>query len=237
MQLPTVVFIHGALNDHSVWTAQSRTFSGQGYPVLAPDLPGHGRAEAPLASVPAMAGWLLAQLDHAGVQQAALVGHSMGSLIALEAAAKAPQLVTHLAMLGSTYPMKVAGALLDTALSEQARAIDMVTRWSHAPGYSDTDTLRQLMRRLAEANPLALLHNDLAACNGYDQGEAAAQAVRCPTLLIFGASDVMTPPASAARLAGSIAQARTVTLESGHAMMAEQPDAVSRALLDFIGNR
>ncbi|WP_343733061.1 alpha/beta hydrolase [Duganella sp.] len=235
MQKPTVVFIHGALNDHTVWSVQSRYFSEQGYQVMAPDLPGHGAGSgAALPSVAAMADWLLATLAAAGVSQAALAGHSMGSLIALQAAAQAPQRVSHLALLGSTYPMTVADALLDTARNDETRAIDMVTKWSHSPGYADTEPLRQLMLRLAGAQ---LLHNDLAACNSYDGGAHAAAAVRCPTLFIFGANDVMTPPKSAARLTSAIPHAQSVTLASGHALMSEQADAVNEALLAFIGNR
>ncbi|MTV40870.1 alpha/beta fold hydrolase [Duganella radicis] len=234
MQKSTVVFVHGALNDHAVWRAQSRHFEAHGYPVLALDLPGHGVDGPALASVDAMAAWLLAKLDAAGVSQAALVGHSMGSLIALEAAARAPRRITHLALLGSTYPMKVADALLDTARDDEQRAIGMVTKWSHSPGYADTEPLRQMMLRLAGKQ---LLHTDLAACNAYDNGDAAAAAVRCPTLFIFGANDVMTPPKSAARLGGAIAHAQSLTLPAGHALMSEQADAVNHALLDFIGSR
>ena len=238
MQQPAIVFIHGALNDHTVWAAQSRHFADLGYQVHAIDLPGHGAAPGPaLTSVAAMADWLRAALDNTDIQQAALIGHSMGSLIALETASKAPQRVTHLALLGAAFPMKVTDALLDTALNDETRAIDMVTKWSHTPGYADTDTLRQLMLRLAAANPAHLLHTDLAACNAYDNGETAARAVRCPTLFLFGAADVMTPPKAARRLTEAIAHAQTVTLEAGHAMMAEQPDAVSSALATFIGSR
>jgi pimeloyl-ACP methyl ester carboxylesterase len=225
-----LVFIHGALNDHSVWAAQSGHFGQRGDQVMAVDLPGHGNGAAPLASVPAMAGWLLSALDAAGVTQAALIGHSMGSLVALEVAARAPQRVTHLALLGATYPMKVADALLETARNDEAKAIDMVTKWSHSPGYANTEPLRQLMLRLAGKQ---LLHTDLAACNSYDGGEAAAAAVRCPALFIFGSADVMTPPKSAAALVSAIPHAQSVMLASGHALMTEQADAVNQALLSF----
>lgn len=235
MHKPTVVFIHGALNDHAVWSAQSRYFTEHGYEVMAPDLPGHGPEGGPaLDNVGAMADWLLAILATAGVSQAALVGHSMGSLVALEAAAREPGRVTHLALLGSTYPMTVTDALLETARDDEQRAIGMVTKWSHSPGYADTEPLRQIMLRLAGRQ---LLHTDLAACNAYDHGDAAAAAVSCPTLLIFGANDVMTPPKSAAHLSTSIAGAHTITLASGHALMAEQADAVNANLLNFIGSR
>ncbi|NYE60351.1 pimeloyl-ACP methyl ester carboxylesterase [Duganella sp. 1224] len=238
MPQPAIVLVHGALNDHTVWAAQRRHLAHLDHAVHAIDLPGHGTTPGPaLTSIGAMADWLLAKLDADGVRHAALAGHSMGALIALEAAARAPQRVTHLALLGAAFPMKVADTLLDTARNDESRAIDMVTKWSHAPGHADTEPLRQLMRRLAAAHPAQLLHTDLAACNAYDHGEAAARAVRCPTLFLFGASDVMTPPKAARRLTEAMPHAQTVTLDAGHAMMAEQPDAVSDALAAFIGSR
>ncbi|HEX7435496.1 MAG TPA: alpha/beta fold hydrolase [Caldimonas sp.] len=94
-ELPAVVFVHGALHDHSVWTLLARWFAHHGHAVLAPDLPGHARSEGPpRASVEALAAWLLSLLDAAGVEKAALVGHSMGSLVALEAAALAQAGIT-----------------------------------------------------------------------------------------------------------------------------------------------
>lgn len=231
--LPVVVLVHGALNDHSVWDAQARALLAAGHPVQAPDLPGHARIHGKaLPSVEAMADWLLALLDDKGVQRAILVGHSMGSLVALQAASRAPQRVAGLALIGTAFPMKVADALLDTALRDEAAAIEIVTRWSHSPaGQHLAEATRGLMRRLAAANPGHLLHTDLAACNAYADGETAAAAVRCPTLLVAGSQDKMTPPRASAGLAALIAQADVVSVEAGHALMAEAPEAVDAALL------
>jgi pimeloyl-ACP methyl ester carboxylesterase len=244
--LPTVVFIHGAQNDHSVWALQTRYFAHHGYGVLAVDLPGHGRSKGEAKTgVPELADWLLEALDAAGVQTAALFGHSMGSLIALEASFKAPQRVSRLAMLGTTYPMKVSDALLETARGDEQSAIDMVNIWSHSsiaqnspspvPGFSVTGGARRLMQRISRINPEQVFHTDFSACNAYGNGEAAAQAVRCPTLFLFGARDMMTPPKSTKLLTTTIAHAKVVTVDSGHALMAEQPDAVLDALFGFMG--
>lgn len=242
--LPTVVFIHGAQNDHSVWGLQSRWFAHHGYGVLAVDLPGHGRSGGPaLASVEAMADWLLALLDAAGVRRALLAGHSMGSLVALEAAARAPGRVRGLAMLGTTWPMKVSDSLLATSRDDEDAAIDMVNIWSHSgiaqkpsspgPGFSVMGGARRLMQRMSAINPDALFHTDFAACNAYANGEAAAGAVRCPAVFIFGARDMMTPPRSTKALTGAIAHGKVVTVDAGHSLMAEQPDAVLDALIAF----
>jgi pimeloyl-ACP methyl ester carboxylesterase len=242
--LPTIVFIHGAQNDHSVWALQTRYFAHHGFGVLALDLPGHGRSDGPaLASVEAMADWLLALLAAAGAGPAILVGHSMGSLVALEASHRAPERVRGLALLGTTYPMKVADALLETARTDEARAIDMVNIWSHSsiaqkpscpgPGFYVMGGARGLMQRMSARNPAQLFHTDFSACNAYANGQVAAEAARCPVLFVFGVQDVMTPARSTKMLTGAIAHGKVVTVNAGHAMMAEQPDAVLDALAGF----
>jgi pimeloyl-ACP methyl ester carboxylesterase len=242
--LPTVAFIHGAQNDHSVWALQTRYFAHHGFNVLALDLPGHGRSSGPaLGSVEAMADWLLAVLDAAGAPRALLVGHSMGSLIALEASARAPQRVSGMALLGSTWPMKVSSDLLDTSRDDEQRAIDMVNIWSHAsiaqkpsypaPGFYVMGGARRLMQRMSALNPAQLFHTDFAACNGYANGQVAAEAASCPVLFIFGTKDMMTPARSTKLLTGAIQHGKIVSVDAGHSMMAEQPDAVLDALYGF----
>lgn len=243
--LPTAVFIHGAQNDHSVWILQTRYFAHHGFGVLAVDLPGHGRSKGPaLASVEAMTAWLLALLDAASVQKATLIGHSMGSLIALETLSTAPERVSKLALVGTAYPMKVSDALLDTSLNDEPSAIDMVNIWSHSgiaqkpsspgPGFYVQGGSRRLMQRISAINPEQVFHTDFTACNSYANGERAARMVTCPTLFLLGKNDMMTPPKAAAALGAAIPHARVVKLDaSGHALMAEQPDAVLDTLYAF----
>ena len=245
-ELPTVVFIHGAQNDHSVWALQSRYFAHHGYNVLAVDLPGHGRSKgAALASVEQMADWLLSLLDAAQIQQASLVGHSMGSLIALEACAKAPHKVTHLCLLGTAYPMKVSDTLLNAARDEEQTAIDMVNIWSHTsiahkpsfpgPGFSVLSGSQRLMQRMSKINPDKLFYTDFFACNAYANGEVAAQSVQCPTLFLIGKKDMMTPPKATATLTKTIAHGKISVIDNcGHSLMSEQSDAVLNALVQFI---
>ncbi|MES2901909.1 MAG: alpha/beta hydrolase [Pseudomonadota bacterium] len=241
---PTAVFIHGAQNDHSVWALQTRYFAHHGFNVLAVDLPGHGRSTgAALVRVEDMAAWILALMDAAGVQQALLAGHSMGSLVALEAAFMAPERVSDLAMLGTTYPMKVSDALLDSAKHNEQAAIDMVNIFSHStmahkpscpgPGFSVMGGARRLMQRMSAINPAQLFHTDFSACNAYANGQAAAESVQCPVLFIFGSKDMMTPARSTKTLTAAIRHGRVVTVDAGHALMAEQPDAVLDALFGF----
>ncbi|MEP7182059.1 MAG: alpha/beta hydrolase [Betaproteobacteria bacterium] len=239
---PTVVFVHGAANDHSVWALQSRYFAHHGLNVLAVDLPGHGRSGGDaLASVEAIADWIPAVQDAASVATAALVGHSLGALAALECAARHPTRVTKLALLGPAVPMTVSDALLEAAGRNDHVAYELITGWSYSagkqlggspvPGMWLTGNALRLMER---AKPYVLA-TDLMACHVYARGLAAAAALRCPSLLVIGARDIMAPPKSAQELVAALTNPRVVTLrDCGHALMAEQPDAVLDALRAFL---
>jgi len=240
--LPAVVFIHGAEHDHCVWVLQTRYLAHHGRSVLAVDLPGHGRSEGPaLQSVEEMADWIAALLDAAGVEQAALVGHSMGSLIALECAARHPTRVRALALVGTAFPMRVSDELLAATRDDEPLAQDMVNIWSHSayahypsnpgPGFWVIGENLRLMQRQKPG----VMHADFAACNAYANGVAAAAAVQCPALLVLGKRDIMTPPRATKDLMAAMQGARKVEIAgSGHALMAEKPDELLEALAGFV---
>ena len=241
---PTAIFIHGAQNDHSVWALQTRYFAHHGFNVLAVNLPGHGRSKGQaMDGIERMAAWLIEVMDAVGVGKAMLIGHSMGSLIALEASYLAPERVSQLAMLGTTYPMKVSDALLETSKNDDQAAIDMVNIFSHSsmaqkpscpgPGFYVMGGARALMQRMSTINPAQLFHTDFFACNAYANGQQAGEAVRCPVLFIFGSKDMMTPARSTKTLTSAIPHGKVVQVDAGHALMAEQPDAVLEALFGF----
>ena len=239
--LPCIVFVHGALHDHSVWTLLSRWFAHHGHSALAPDIPGHGRSRgAPLASVEALGEWLVALLQSAGIAKAVLVGHSMGSLIALEAAARAPSQVERLVMIGASYPMKVSDAVFKTSEQDPLEAIAMVNAFSHAghaakPSYPGPGTWlhgsnRALMRRNQDGQPgLNLFNHDFKVCDSYAAGLEAAEKVRCPVSFILGDRDQMTSPKQVDGIAKAL-NARVHRVPAGHNLMAEAPDAVLAAL-------
>ena len=238
----SIVFVHGAAMDHSVWILQSRYFAFHQRNVLALDLPGHGRSggEA-LASIGELADWLIQVLDSADIAQATLVGHSMGSLAVLEAAARYPQRVQKLALLGSSCPMPVAQPLLDAAKNDTATAIDMITVWGHSstshfggnrnPGLWMAGGGKSLLEKAAPG----VLFIDLSACNNYQDGLTSAASVQCPTLLIIGQRDMMTPARAARGLIETLPKVETVTLpRCGHMMFYERPDETLDALINFV---
>ena len=260
---PTVVFIHGVLNDHSVWILQTRYLAHHGFNVLAVDLPGHGKSAgpnrdvAPCKTVEEAADFIIALLDTAEIKSAALVGHSFGSLIAIEATArdtaKNPNRIKHLALLGTAAPMLVSPVLLETSISAPNQAIDMVNTFSHSmlapppsalgPGTWLYGSSKALMRRVQASNVAHnLFHLGFTACNDYKNAVDVISIASAAILFIAGKADQMTPPKAARPLMEAAKEAakasgkavKVVTLDAGHQMMTEAPDGVLMALKDFL---
>ena len=239
---PTVVFIHGAANDHSVWSLQSRYFAYHGWNAFAVDLPGHGKsAGAPHRTIGDLAAWIIRFLDTAGAGTAALVGHSMGSLVAMEAAARNSPRVRELAMIGASVPIQVSEPLLQAAKTNDHLAYELINVYAHSntaqlggnrvPGMWMMGCAMRLMERSGDG----VLHADFSACNDYVSGMEAAQNVKCPVLLVLGKRDLMTPVKVAKELAAKLADVKVVTLDgTGHSVMAEKPDAVLDSLIAFL---
>ncbi|MDI1274617.1 alpha/beta hydrolase [Polaromonas sp.] len=250
---PTVVFIHGVLNDHSVWILQSRYLAHHGWNVLAVDLPGHCKSDgdAP-ASVEEAADFIAALLAAAGVQRAALIGHSWGSLIALEAAARLKERVSHLVLVGIAYPMKVSPALLEAALNEPMKALTMINVFSRStlaappsalgPGTWVYGASMALGRRVLASNTkVNVFHRGFKACDSYANGDNAITQIACPVLFLLGAQDQMTQAKAAQPLIDKArANGKTVqvaNLPVGHHQMTEAPEETLFAMRDFLNIR
>lgn len=234
---PAVVFLHGAGFDHSAWALFTRWFAHNGFSVLAPDLPGHGRSQgAPLTSIAEMADWTAALIEAAGAKAARLIGHSMGSLIAIETAARHPEKVTGLGLITAATAMPVSEALLNAAKANSPDAIAMMTVW----GFGHRAALGGCLApgnwmmgngvRVLEAAKPGVLYADLAASNAYDAKEAAAK-IKAPATLVLAERDLMTPAKNGKALAALIPGAKVVMLaEAGHMLLAEKPDEVLKAV-------
>ncbi len=247
--LPTIVFLHGGEHDHSVWILQSRYMAHHGYSVLALDLPGHMRSAGPaLTTIESMAEKIASALKASGAERLLLVGHSMGSLIALELAPALGEKVCGVVLVATAFPMHVSDALLDATKSSPPQAMEMINVWSHSasiaafdrkpsspgPGFSNVWSNLRLMQRVAQRNGVDVLNADFVACNTYQHGVEAATELMCPALFILGASDSMTPARAAQPLIKACKDATVVSLRgTGHSLMAENPDGVREALQRF----
>ena len=243
---PTVILIHGVLHDHSVWILQTRYLANHGWNVLAVDLPGHCRsAGEPPATVEDAADFVIALMDAAGLNKAALVGHSLGSLIALEAAARLQDRVSHLVLVGTAFPMRVTAALLDAALNEPMKGIAMINVFSRStlaappsalgPGTWVYGANTALNRRVLASNTrVNLFHTGFKACDSYTHGEVAMAQVQCPVLFVLGSMDQMNPPKAAQVLIQKARHGKVVYLPGGHHQMNETPEPMLAALKEFL---
>lgn len=236
-----VVFVHGAAFDHSVWQWQSRYLAHHGHPVLAIDLPGHGRSPGiARRTIGALADWIAAFIEAAGLERAAVVGHSMGSSVALETAIRHAARVDKIALIGISAPMPVGEAFLAAARDDSPVGFDMQVAWGHArgallaqspiPGASLHGASRALNARALGG----VLHADLEACHAWQPPMDAIRALSLPTLVVAGKRDQMTAMKAGKALAGEIPGAKLVTLDAGHSMMSEAPRELLKALREFL---
>ncbi|MFG6449701.1 alpha/beta fold hydrolase [Roseateles sp. BYS180W] len=235
-QAPLHLLLHGAGHDHAVWADVQAGMAQQGMSCAALDLPGHGRSEGPpLPSIEALAHWVLAWLEAAEVRQpVCLIGHSMGSLVALSAAALLGSRCQALWLVGTAYPMRVSGKLLALAHDTPAEAMALVNRYSHhadLPGLAERleRNMAMMQRNEALAPSLPLLHHDLSLCKHYEAAPAAMPLVSAPSAVVLGEFDQMTPPEAAQALVDGLGAARHV-LPCGHAL----PDEMSQALVGLL---
>ena len=239
---PVVLLIHGAGNDSTVWQLQTRYLAYRGFRAVAVDLPGHGHSEGDaLSSVQDMADWVARFVEVAGFGSIHVVGHSMGTFIALELASRYPELTSSITLCGTATAMPVHPGLLDAAEHDLPAAAALMAAWGHAkPAHLGLNpTPGQWMiggaRALVENSRPGVLATDFRACMAYRGAEAAAAAAICPATVVIGLGDKMTPAKGGRSVAAALGSPTVIErADTGHTMMVENPRAVKRAILDTV---
>ncbi len=226
-----LVLVHGAGGSHLDWPAPLRRLKGAN--VYALDLPGHGRSDGPgRSSIAAYRDFILAFLDARDLQTAVVVGHSMGGAIALDFALSYPDRLAGLILVGTGARLRVAPAILTGILSDFEATIDLVLDYAYGP--SASEQLKRLGRQRLLKTPPQVIHGDYAACDAFDVMGRLGE-IRCPTLVIGGTADVLTPPKYSIYLRDHIAGAELVLVDAaGHMVMLEKPEVVAKAVSQFI---
>ncbi len=240
----TLILQHGAGMNRTVWVLLSRFFARHGFNIIAADLPGHGASKG--EAIPTIEGyaqfvWSLVdelQKNH-GLPEGPVVmgGHSMGALVAMEAAGQQPARVDHLLMLGTGCPMPVGKPLLDAAEANDQAAVNMITLYGHSfqsqLGHNHVAgiSVQNAAMALLEGAAPGVLHNDLLACNNYQGLEKVAEsfAGRKSTLIV-GDSDRMTPMKTSLGIKNALNCDMTVLSNCGHMVMSEQPEQTLQAV-------
>ena len=172
----------------------------------------------------------------------ALAGHSMGGYIAFEIMRKAPERVVRLALLDTSarpdVPEQTERRRSQIALAQSGRFAevpDLLLPLLVHPTRKDDASLRQIVRQMADDNgPDAFVRQQTAIIARPDSRPTLA-AIRCPTLVVVGDSDALTPPDRAAEIAAGIAGARLITIATcGHMCAIEQREAVTTAMVNWM---
>lgn len=229
---PVLLYIHGAGGSHEHWGFQIQGLADVARQ-YAVDLPGHGRsAGSGAADVTTYAALVPAFLAGIGASRAVLAGHSMGGTIALQAALDIPQQVAGLILLGSSARMPVAPALLAGLSDDPQSAIDVFTQNLYGPA-APPDMVAATAEAYQQLDA-QLLRNDLLACNAFDARQQLGR-IACPTLVLCGEEDRMTPLKFSVSLSTGLPNARMQSFPgAGHMLMLEAPAQVNAAMRAFI---
>jgi pimeloyl-ACP methyl ester carboxylesterase len=230
-----VIFIHGAGGTHLSWPPQVRRLPDQN--IFALDLPGHGKSEGMgRQSIDAYADDVAAFMTAIKIRAAIIVGHSMGSAIALTLALKYPKRVRGLGLIGSGARLRVSPAILDGIKNEDtfSATVQTINEYSFSPNTSPR-LIELASQRMAETRP-SVIYGDFLACDSFNVADQFGQ-IKIPTLILCGTQDKMTPMKYSEALRDGITNSQLEVIdEAGHMLMLEQPDRVAENLSRFLNN-
>lgn len=227
----SLLFIHGAGGTHKHWGSQVQGLKGANR--YAVDLPGHGRSTGEgRTSISAYAEVILLLLDDLALDEVTLVGHSMGGAISQYLALNHPSRVDRMVLVGSGARLRVLPSLLEGMLRDFPSTVEMMLSWAYSD--STSPELARLARGEWLENDPQVVHDDFAACDKFDVMDELA-GIGCPTLVLCGEDDKLTPPKYAHYLRDNIPRATLAIIpQAGHMVMMEQPDSVNDAIQRFL---
>ena len=238
-----LLFIHGSGQSHLSFALQNRYFANRGYQILSPSMPGHYLSQGDaLTSIEEMADWHADLLDQMGVENAVVIGHSQGGLIALEMGRRHAKKVAKIVILASAMAIPVNDVLLNMAQEKEHKAAAAMVSWSHGleghkfdhsvPGQNHLGNGVEVMAQ----NKSGVLWQDLTACNNYHDGEIAAKALACPVLCILAEKDKMVPAKFGKMLASTANDANYhIVKGAGHFVHSEKSIETNMLMRPFFG--
>lgn len=238
---PVVVLVHGLGLNRAVWQWLVPVLAVR-FRVVSYDFLGHGISPDPKGQpvLRDLSEQLRALLDHLGVAQAAIVGFSLGGMVARRLAQDHPDRVTALVLLHSAHrrtPKAQAAIRFRVAQAKEhgpAATVELaLKRW-----YTDAarPDLMDLTRKWVLANDPRVypgLYRILA--EGVDEITAPSPPITCPALVITGDEDYGNGPEMSAAIAAEIQGAQLLILQGlRHMALAESPEAVNAPVMDFL---
>ena len=227
LKAPSLILIHGAGGNHQLWG--HAVMSVQAADVYAIDLPGHGRSGgAGRSEIAGYAAFVIDFMDALQLDRSVVAGHSMGGATAMTTALEYPERVSGLVLVGTGARLRVLQSILDGTLSDFEGTISLICEYAYSP-HAPARLVREGQRQMLEV-AAQTVHDDFAACNAFDVMGRLGE-IRCPTLVLCGTEDALTPAKYSGFLVDGIDGAELETIKgAGHMVMTEEPTAVSESI-------
>jgi len=233
---PSILLMHGSGLTHIVWSLHEQFYATQGYNVLSVDLPGHGNSEGPsLKSIEEISDWIKSLMNVLDINKLIIIGHSQGSLVGIDFAARYTNLLSSLVLIAGSYKMPVNQDLIDLAEAGDEKAVLLMMKWGYegSKAFIGGNPVKKIINSSREIREV--LSVDLNACNNYKGGEKSLEKINCPTLCIFGDLDKMVPLKVGTNMSALIKNSETkVILDCGHMIIFEKAFEMRQLVKEFI---
>ena len=191
---PTILLMHGSGLTHIVWSFHEQFYSMQGFNVLSVDLPGHGNSEgSSLKSIEEISDWIKSLMEKLNIKKIIIIGHSQGSLVGIDFAARYPELISRLVLVAGSYKMPVNQDLINYAEAGDEKAVLLMMKWGYegSKAFIGGNPIKKIINSSRDIREILAV--DLNACNNYKGGKESLEKINCQTLCIFGDLDKMVP--------------------------------------------
>ena len=233
---PTILLMHGSGLTHIVWSFHEQFYSTQGFNVLSVDLPGHGNSEGPsLKSIEEISDWIKSLMEKLKIKKITIIGHSQGSLVGIDFAARYPELISRLVLVAGSYRMPVNQDLINYAEAGDEKAVMLMMKWGYegSRAFIGGNPVKKIINSSRDIREILAV--DLNACNNYKGGKESLGKINCPTLCIFGDLDKMVPLEVGNKMASMIKNSeKKIISNCGHMIIFEKALEMRKIVRDFL---
>jgi pimeloyl-ACP methyl ester carboxylesterase len=233
---PTILLMHGSGLTHIVWSFHEQFYSMQGFNVLSVDLPGHGNSEgSSLKSIEEISDWIKSLMEKLNIKKIIIIGHSQGSLVGIDFAAKYPELISRLVLVAGSYKMPVNQDLINYAEAGDEKAVLLMMKWGYegSKAFIGGNPVKKIINSSRDIREILAV--DLNACNNYKGGKESLEKINCPTLCIFGDLDKMIPLEVGNKMASMIKNSKKKVISNcGHMIIFEKALEMRKIVKEFL---
>ena len=233
---PSILLMHGSGLTHIVWSLHEQFYTTQGYNVLSVDLPGHGNSEGPsLKSIEEISDWIKSLMNVLDIKKLIIIGHSQGSLVGIDFAARYPNLINGLVLVAGSYKMPVNQDLINYAEAGDEKAVLLMMKWGYegSKAFIGGNPVKKIINSSREIREVLAV--DLNACNNYKGGKESLEKINCSTLCIFGDLDKMVPLEVGNKMSSMIKNAEKKVINNcGHMIIFEKAFEMRQIVKEFL---